>query len=68
MKAIRKTILQERGRIWSQQQAKAAGMQLYSVEEYAEKTSYSVSHTTKRARCGRIEAFKVGGKWRIVAP
>lgn len=66
MKAIRKFILQERGRIWSWQQARDAGMNIYSAKEYAEKKNYSENHTAKLAKCGCIEAFKVGGKWRIV--
>ncbi|PZO49128.1 MAG: hypothetical protein DCF15_17255 [Phormidesmis priestleyi] len=66
MKAIRKFILQERGRVWSRQQAEDRGMKIYSVKEYAAKIKYSINHTAKLAKCGRIEAFKVGGQWRIV--
>lgn len=41
-------------------------MNIYSAKEYAEKKNYSENHTAKLAKCGCIEAFKVGGKWRIV--
>ena len=66
MKIIRKSILQERGRVWSYQQAIDSGMTIYSVQEYAKKTRYSHNHVAKMAKHGRIEGFKVGGQWRIV--